>query len=99
VNPIDWKTFFRALSGGQPTDSTGYLGYQARLVDEVGEGVTCVYVGDELLLQAALVGQPLVVPGSLGQVGEHPLRPVRAPRTTSTLGLAGRRSWPPVHML
>ena len=39
VNPIDWKTFAGALSGGQPMAGTGYLGYDAAgVVDEVGEG-------------------------------------------------------------
>jgi NADPH:quinone reductase-like Zn-dependent oxidoreductase len=50
VNPIDWKTFAGALSGGQPMVGTGYLGYDAAgVVDEVGEGVTGVSVGDEVL--------------------------------------------------
>lgn len=50
VNPIDWKTFTGALSGGQPMVGTGYLGYDAAgVVDEVGDGVTDVSVGDEVL--------------------------------------------------
>ena len=50
VNPIDWKTFTGALSGGQPMVGTGYLGYDAAgVVDEVGEDVTGVLVGDEVL--------------------------------------------------
>jgi NADPH:quinone reductase-like Zn-dependent oxidoreductase len=49
VNPIDWKTFSGALSGGKPMDGTGYVGYDAAgVVDEVGEGVTGVSVGDEV---------------------------------------------------
>ena len=49
VNPIDWKTFAGALSGGQPMAGTGYLGYDAAgVVDEVGEGVTGVSVGDDV---------------------------------------------------
>jgi NADPH:quinone reductase-like Zn-dependent oxidoreductase len=49
VNPIDWKTFGGALSGGKPLEDTGYLGYDAAgVVDEVGEGVTGVSVGDEV---------------------------------------------------
>ena len=39
VNPIDWKTFAGAQSGGQPMAGTGYLGYDAAgVVDEVGDG-------------------------------------------------------------
>jgi NADPH:quinone reductase-like Zn-dependent oxidoreductase len=56
VNPIDWKTFSgamsggRSLSGGRPLSGVGYLGYDAAgTVDEVGEGVTGVSVGDDVL--------------------------------------------------
>jgi len=50
VNPIDWKKLAGALSGGQPLSGAGYLGFDAAgVVDEVGEGVTGVSVGDEVL--------------------------------------------------
>jgi NADPH:quinone reductase-like Zn-dependent oxidoreductase len=49
VNPIDWKAFSGALSGGEPMAGTGYLGSDAAgVVDEVGEGVSGVAVGDEV---------------------------------------------------
>jgi NADPH:quinone reductase-like Zn-dependent oxidoreductase len=49
VNPIDWKTLSGALAGGQPLGGTGYLGYDAAgVVDEVGDGVTGVSVGDDV---------------------------------------------------
>jgi NADPH:quinone reductase-like Zn-dependent oxidoreductase len=49
VNPIDWKAISGAMSGGQPMVGTGYLGYDAAgVVDEVGEEVTGVAVGDEV---------------------------------------------------
>jgi NADPH:quinone reductase-like Zn-dependent oxidoreductase len=49
VNPIDWKAFSGALSGGRPMDGVGHLGYDAAgVVDEVGEGVTGVSVGDDV---------------------------------------------------
>ncbi len=49
VNPIDWKTF-GGSSGGRPMVGTGYLGHDAAgVVDGVGEGVTGVAVGDEVL--------------------------------------------------
>ena len=49
VNPIDWKTISGALSGGKPMDGTGYLGYDAAgVVDEVGDGVADVAVGDDV---------------------------------------------------
>src|SRR3954470_10884928 len=49
VNPIDWKVLTGAMSGGQPPVGPGYLGYDAAgVVDEVGEGVPGVSVGDEV---------------------------------------------------
>jgi NADPH:quinone reductase-like Zn-dependent oxidoreductase len=49
VNPIDWKTLGGMMSGGKPLDGTGYLGFDAAgVVDEVGEGVTGVSVGDDV---------------------------------------------------
>src|SRR5947209_18069418 len=49
VNPIDWKILTGALSGGQPLEGTRYLGFDAAgVVDEVGEGVTGVSVGDDV---------------------------------------------------
>ena len=49
VNPIDWKILSGAMSGGQRLAGTGYLGSDAAgVVDEVGEGVSAVSVGDEV---------------------------------------------------
>jgi NADPH:quinone reductase-like Zn-dependent oxidoreductase len=49
VNPIDWKAFTGALSGGEPMAGTGYLGSDAAgVVDEVGDQVSGVAVGDEV---------------------------------------------------
>jgi NADPH:quinone reductase-like Zn-dependent oxidoreductase len=50
VNPVDWKMLSGAMSGGQPLAGVGYLGFDAAgVVDEVGEGVTGVSVGDDVL--------------------------------------------------
>jgi len=50
VNPVDWKAFGGAFAGSQPMVGTGYLGYDAAgVVDEIGEGVTGVSAGDEVL--------------------------------------------------
>jgi NADPH:quinone reductase-like Zn-dependent oxidoreductase len=50
VNPIDWKMLTGALSGGQPLAGPAYLGFDAAgVVDEVGEGVTGVSLGDGVL--------------------------------------------------
>src|SRR5215211_5132406 len=49
VNPIDWKGFSGAMSGGEPMAGTGYLGADAAgVVDEVGDQVSGVAVGDEV---------------------------------------------------
>lgn len=49
VNPIDWKTVAGALAGGEPLPGPGYLGYDAAgVVDEVGDQVAGVSVGDEV---------------------------------------------------
>jgi len=49
VNPIDWKTVAGALAGDEPPGGPGYLGYDAAgLVDEVGDQVAGVSVGDEV---------------------------------------------------
>ncbi len=50
VNPIDGKTLSGMMSGGRPLTGAGYLGYDAAgVVDEVGEGVTRIAVGDDVL--------------------------------------------------
>lgn len=49
VNPLDWKILTGALSGGQALTGTGYLGFDAAgVVDEVGEEVTEVSLGNEV---------------------------------------------------
>ncbi len=49
VNPVDWKRFSGAMSGGKQLDQPEIVGWDgAGVVDEVGEGVTGVAVGDEV---------------------------------------------------
>jgi NADPH:quinone reductase-like Zn-dependent oxidoreductase len=49
VNPIDWKIRAGYLSGGKPLEGPGYPGLDAAgVVDEVGERVTDVVVGDDV---------------------------------------------------
>ena len=49
VNPMDWKILSGLVSGGKPIVGTGYLGLDAAgVVDEVGDGVTGVAVGEDV---------------------------------------------------
>jgi NADPH:quinone reductase-like Zn-dependent oxidoreductase len=49
VNPYDWKTRSGMYAQGKPLEGTGYLGLDAAgVVDEVGDGVGDVAVGDEV---------------------------------------------------
>ncbi len=59
VNPIDWKIRAGYMAQGKPLDGVGYLGYDASgVVDEVGEGVTDVAVGDDVFgLGAATIAE------------------------------------------
>ena len=49
VNPMDWKIRSGLLAQGKPLEDTTYPGFDAAgVVDEVGEGVTGVSVGDDV---------------------------------------------------
>ena len=49
VNPLDWKLLSGAMAGGEAPDGPGILGFDASgVVDQVGEGVSGVSVGDEV---------------------------------------------------
>ena len=49
VNPIDWKIRSGMLAQGKPLEGTSYPGFDAAgVIDEVGETVTDVTVGDDV---------------------------------------------------
>ena len=50
INPVDWKLMGGAMAGGAPLTDPVVPGFDAAgVVDEVGEGVTGVTVGDDVL--------------------------------------------------
>jgi NADPH:quinone reductase-like Zn-dependent oxidoreductase len=73
VNPIDWKTTSGVMAGGKPMAGTGYLGSDAAgVVDQVGDQVSGVAVGDEVFgrgrhtqAQYALLGAWAAKPPSI----------------------------------
>jgi NADPH:quinone reductase-like Zn-dependent oxidoreductase len=93
VNPVDWKTRSGMYAGGTPLDGPRGLGFDAAgVVDEVGEGVTGVAVGDDVLgsgsntqaefavLDAWAPKAPQIdwaVAGAVGVVGETAERVLR----------------------
>jgi NADPH:quinone reductase-like Zn-dependent oxidoreductase len=93
VNPMDWKIRSGMLAGGKPLDGPAHLGFDAAgVVDEVGDGVTGVAVGDEVfgrgsnthaefaVLDAWAPKPPEIdwaVAGSVGVVGETAERVLR----------------------
>ena len=93
VNGIDWKIRSGMLAGGKPLDAPSYLGFDAAgVVDEVGEGVTGVAVGDDVfgkgnntqaefaVLDAWAHKPPAIdwaVAGAVGVVGETAERVLR----------------------
>lgn len=99
VNPLDWKLLSGAMSGGEALDGPGTLGFDASgVVDEVGDGVSGVSVGDEVfgtgqgtqaqfaVLDAWAAKPPSVdwaVAAAAGVAGET------AERVLRLLGLAG----------
>jgi NADPH:quinone reductase-like Zn-dependent oxidoreductase len=65
VNPIDWKMRAGYMAQGKPLERTGYLGYDAAgVVDEVGDGVTDVAVGDDVFGLGANTNAEFAVLGS-----------------------------------
>jgi NADPH:quinone reductase-like Zn-dependent oxidoreductase len=62
VNPIDWKILSGAMAQGQALDGPGYLGNDAAgVVDEVGDGVSDVAVGDDVFGLGAATQAELAV--------------------------------------
>lgn len=50
VNPIDWKIVSGAMAGDAPPTGPAFLGFDAAgVVDEIGDEVTDVAIGDEVL--------------------------------------------------
>jgi NADPH:quinone reductase-like Zn-dependent oxidoreductase len=93
VNPFDWKLRSGRMAGGKPLEGPAYLGLDGSgVVDEVGEGVTEVAVGDDVfgrgrntmaelaVLDSWAPKAPQIdwaVAGAVGSVGETAERVLR----------------------
>jgi NADPH:quinone reductase-like Zn-dependent oxidoreductase len=93
VNPFDWKLRSGLMAGGKPLEGPAYLGLDGSgVVDEVGEGVTGVAVGDDVfgrgrntmselaVLDSWAPKAPQIdwaVAGAVGSVGETAERVLR----------------------
>jgi NADPH:quinone reductase-like Zn-dependent oxidoreductase len=93
VNPFDWKLRSGMMAGGKPLEGPAYLGLDASgVVDEVGQGVTEVAVGDDVfgrgrntmaefaVLDSWAPKAPQIdwaVAGAVGSVGETAERVLR----------------------
>jgi NADPH:quinone reductase-like Zn-dependent oxidoreductase len=93
VNPFDWKLRSGMMAGGKPLEGPAYLGLDGSgVVDEVGEGVTGVAVGDDVfgrgrntmaelaVLDSWAPKAPQIdwaVAGAVGSVGETAERVLR----------------------
>ena len=93
VNPFDWKLRSGMMAGGKPLEGPAYLGLDGSgVVDEVGEGVTGVAVGDDVfgrgrntmaelaVLDSWAPKAPQIdwaVAGAVGSVGEAAERVLR----------------------
>jgi NADPH:quinone reductase-like Zn-dependent oxidoreductase len=93
INPFDWKLRSGMMAGGKPLEGPAYLGLDASgVVDEVGEGVTGVAVGDDVfgrgrntqaefaVLDSWAAKAPQIdwaVAGAVGSVGETAERVLR----------------------
>ena len=78
VNPFDWKLRAGYMAQGKPLERPAYLGLDAAgVVDEVGEGVTDVAVGDDVF--------------GLGSNTDRGVRRSRGLRQEAILGRLGGR--------
>ena len=89
VNPIDWKAFSGALSGGEPMAGTGYLGSDAA-------GVAGETSERGLRLLGVKAGDTLFVDGGAGGVGAVAvqLALARGARVVASASQANHDCWP-----
>jgi NADPH:quinone reductase-like Zn-dependent oxidoreductase len=97
VNPFDWKLLHGYVPGMPKQFPAGLGSDMAGVVDALGDGVTSLATGDEVLGQAA---GPAYTTAALANADALVARPAELPwEVAAGLGSAGGTAWKVLHLL